>query len=568
MLAFALNPGFLLIAAALIALISPRTVRPLIMGFAALAAIWLMLGGALGMKTAMTQMGLGVVTFVLDPLNRIFGIAMLIALIIIAIYSSARRNRYEDAAILLLAGGAVTTLFVGDLVSFVAAAEMAAFGASWVVFASPLEGANRAGVRLLVWHGLEGLLFLVGVALHLSAHQGQSALVRLDVNVIGDAFIFAALLVRVGAPIAHVWLKDAIAHASAAGAPALSAFTTMLGVYALARLFPAEPLLMPIGGAMVVIGALMGIASDDFRRSAAYGLMAVAGVCVMLVGYGSPLALAAAEGHAFAAIIAFVALQMALGSVVVRLGNAHAASLAGLAPAMPLSIALVLFAGIAVASVPGAATYATQAVALEATGQWDLRWVWMLIAATPAALFIAFAMRPALVAHRVTEETRARATGVTPYPMALGTAIAAFFCFSVGVAPGWLYGLMPTELAFQPFDADQLPPQLEMLGVAGVVYIIAWSLGLAPRERPMALLDLDSLYRGPVAAFARWTGVLALRVYGAGQVAIATLGEGAGRGIGRLSRTWDRPYKQKFIGFAQFMMIAGILLLFIIGREL
>ena len=93
-------------------------------------------------------------------------------------------------------------------------------------------------------------------------------------------------------------------------------------------------------------------------------------------------------------------------------------------------------------------------------------------------------------------------------------------------------------------------------------------MGLAPREQAMALLDLDAFYRGPVAAIARWSGVLALRVYGAGQLAIAGLGEAAGRSMARLSRTWDRPYRQKFIGFAQFMMIAGILLLFIIGRQL
>ena len=568
MLAFALNPGFLLIVAALLCFATPRRARPIIMGVAALAAIRLMLGGQFGVRSAMAQMGLPVVLLNLDALNRIFGVAMLIALIIIAIYSSARRNRYEDAAILVLAGGAVTTLFVGDLVSFVAAAELAALGASWVVFASPLEGANRAGVRLLVWHGLEGLLFLVGVALHLSAHQGSSALDRLDVHVIGDAFIFAALLVRVGAPIAHVWLKDAIAHASASGAPALSAFTTMLGVYALARLFPAEPLLMPVGAAMCVIGSLMGMASDDFRRSAAYGLMAVTGVCVMLVGYGSPLALAAAEGHAFAAIIAFVALQMALGAVVSRIGNAHAGAMGGLAPAMPLSIALVLFCGLAVSSLPGAASYATHAVALEATEQYDLRWLWAVIAAVPAALFVAFALRPALVAHRVSEVERARPPGETPYPMVLGTAIAAFFCFSVGIAPGWLYGLMPTELTFQPFDADQLPPHLEMLGAAGALYIVLWSIGMAPRERAIALLDLDSFYRGPVASLAGWSGVLALRVYGAGQAGFARVGEMAGRGLARLTRTWDRPYKQNLMGIAQFMMIAGILLLFIIGRQL
>ena len=77
MLAFALNPGFLLIVAALILLAAPRNARPIIMGVAALAAIWLMLGGQFGVRSAMAQMGLPVVLLNLDALNRIFGIAML-----------------------------------------------------------------------------------------------------------------------------------------------------------------------------------------------------------------------------------------------------------------------------------------------------------------------------------------------------------------------------------------------------------------------------------------------------------------------------------------------------------
>ena len=154
-------------------------------------------------------------------------------LIAIGIYSRARRNRFEDAAILMLAGGAVSALFVGDFVFFVATAALAGLAAAWTVFASPLPGADRAGVRLLIWHGLEGLLFLAGVALHITAQSGSVELVRLDVDTISGGCIFAALMIRVGAPTAHVWFKDVVSHASPAGGAALSSFTTMLGIYAL-----------------------------------------------------------------------------------------------------------------------------------------------------------------------------------------------------------------------------------------------------------------------------------------------------------------------------------------------
>ena len=128
---FALNPGFIPIIAALLVLAAPTTARPPIMAISAVAAVSLLLGRSFGAETVVTRMGLHVVPVNLDPLNSIFGIAMLIALVLIAIYSNARRNRYEDAAILLLAGGAITALFVGDLVNFVAAAALAGLAAAW-----------------------------------------------------------------------------------------------------------------------------------------------------------------------------------------------------------------------------------------------------------------------------------------------------------------------------------------------------------------------------------------------------------------------------------------------------
>ena len=204
MLTLTLNPGFVPIIVGLLMLAAPRMARGPMMAGAALLALWLLLDREFGAATAMAQMGLPVVLLSLDALNRIFGIGMLIVLIALAIYTNARRNRYEDAAILMLAGGSVSTLFVGDPISFVAAASLSGLAAAWTVFAAPQEHGNRAGVRLLIWHGLEGLLFLVGVALHLTANAGNSAWGQLNAGSFGGACIFAALMIRVGAPMASL----------------------------------------------------------------------------------------------------------------------------------------------------------------------------------------------------------------------------------------------------------------------------------------------------------------------------------------------------------------------------
>jgi multicomponent Na+:H+ antiporter subunit D len=560
-----LNPGFVLIASALLLLAAPKGLRVPTMAGAAVLAIWLMLDREFGSAATMTQMGVRVVTLNLDPLNRIFGIAMLIATVLIALYSGARRNRFEDSAFLLLAGGAVSALFVGDLVSFVAAAELAALAMAGVVFASSAEGAGASGVRLLIWFGLEGLLFLVGAALHLSAGADSSVFTRLDVRQIGDAFIFAALLIRVGAPLAHVWFKDAVRHASPVGAPALTAFSTTLGVYALARLFPAEPILIPIGVAMIAIGLLYVVAEDDLRAAAAAGMSALVGVCVMLIGVGSPLALAAAAAHAFAGTFVFVALQMVLGAIVERQGSARLSSLGGLSRAMPVTAALLLFCGLATAAAPGTALFATLAVTLDALARWETNWLWVIAIVIAPVFFVGLALRPAFAGATVGAQ---RARNEAPFAMLLGSAVASFFCISIGMAPGWLYAFLPSEMTYQPLSLIHLASQLEVLGAAGLSYAVVWALGLAPRETALRLWDVDAFYRGPLSSLARWVGIIMLRIYGASQNAFAGFLGATSNAASHLVRRFDQPYAPRSFAWAPFGLLGIILIVVLLFREM
>jgi multicomponent Na+:H+ antiporter subunit D len=557
--AITLNPGFVCILAALLTLVSPRVARAAIMAGAAVLALWMMLDRDFGAAAAAGQMGLPVVLLDLDALNRIFGIAMLISLIVLAVATGARRSRSEDAAILLMAGGAVSALFVGDLVSFVGAASLAGLAAAWVVFASPLPGAARSGVRLLIWQGLEGLLFLVGVAFHLSAGAASSIFAQLDAASIGGGCIFAALLVRAGAPLAHVWLKDAIAHASPVGAAAISAFSAMLGVYALARLFPAEPALIGVGAAMLAVGLAYAMAEDDLRRAAASGLTAQLGVCIMLIGLGSPLALAAAEGHAFTTLLAFVALQLTLGAVLGRRGTARASAFEGVSRLMPITATLMLAAGLAVSATPLFASYATMSIALEAMAQWNLQWAWMLIASAPAGMLAALCLRPSLAAFYGADQRAP--LNEAPFPMLLAAALSVFFCLSIGLAPAWLYGLLPTALTFEPFALDRLAPHLALLGAAGLGFLLLRAFKLAPAEAAVRLRDVDALYRGPLASAGRWLGVVMLRIYGT----VQAVAQAQAARAGQLTMRWVRRCDQPYVGSGGALQLGALLAVTAVG---
>jgi hypothetical protein len=134
----------------------------------------------------------------------------------------------------------------------------------------------------------------------------------------------------------------------------------------------------------------------------------------------------------------------------------------------------------------------------------------------------------------------------------------------VGLAPQWLYQLMPTELAFQPFAAADVAPQLELLGAAGVAYLVLRLVRAAPREQDIGILDIDALYRGPAAGAGRWAGILLLRLYGAWRALADRIAHRAAKGLAGLARACDRPYGSRGEGAAQLAAIAALLLIMLL----
>src|SRR5262249_17434477 len=154
---------------------------------------------------------------------------------------------------------------------------------------------------------------------------------------------------------------------------------------------------------------------------------------------------------------------------------------------------------------------------------------------------IGLMLRPALLAFRTLPGQAPFREA--PFPMLLAIALSAFFCISVGIAPNWLFGLLPANLAFQPYALDRVAPQLELLGGAGLIYLVLMAVKLTPRERALRLLDVDAFYRGPAANAGRWLGVVALRVYGAARDVSEKSGVALTNRLDRLAATCDRPYR-------------------------
>ena len=99
----------------------------------------------------------------------------------------------------------------------------------------------------------------------------------------------------------------------------LSAFTTKLAVYALARgLRLGTEMLIWIGAAMTAFPIFFAVIENDLRRVLAYSLNNQLGFMVVGIGIGTELALNGTVAHAFCHILYKALLFMSMGAVLYR----------------------------------------------------------------------------------------------------------------------------------------------------------------------------------------------------------------------------------------------------------
>ncbi len=122
------------------------------------------------------------------------------------------------------------------------------------------------------------------------------------------------------------------------------------------------------------------------------------------------------------------------------------------------------------------------------------------------------------------------------------------------------FGLTPSELTMSPFAPDRIARQIELLGAAGVAFLSMHAVGLFPRERGASLVDMDALYRGPITGAGRWSGIVALRIFGAGQKAIDLMWNKSGQAAGAVMRLLDHPYRPRLAAAAELAALAGLAL--------
>jgi len=339
----------------------------------------------------------------------------------------------------------------------------------------------------------------------------------------GGALMLAAIGIKCAFPLLHNWLQDAYPEASATGTDVLSAFTTKLGIYALARAYPGTEMLIWIGTAMTAFPIFYAVIENDLRRVLAYSVNNQLGFMVVGIGLGTDLGLNGAVAHAFADILFKALLFMSMGAVLLRAGTVNGTNLGGLYKSMPWTTGLCIVGASSISAFPLFSGFATKSMIMLSAAEEGHLWEWLVLLFASAGVFHHAGIKIPFFAFF------AHDSGIrckeAPGHMLLAMAIAALLCIGIGCFPAVLYAILPRAMQYDPYTASHVLAQLQLLVFSALAFSVLMRTGIYPPEKHSVNLDFDWVYRrfgvqlaaGGALAFGAFNVVVATGVRGAVQ---------------------------------------------------
>ncbi len=491
MTAWLANPGWLLIAAGLLLPALPLRLRQGLLLAAPLAAIaWLW---QMPQPTIVEAEFLGymLTPLRLDSLSFVFALIFAIATFLCGLFMLQVRSRLEPAAALVYAGAALAAALAGDLITLFVYWEVTAIASALVILANGRQ-TYPVVLRYLLIQVTSGLLLMAGAIIYIRSTGGVD-FGRLGLNVPGGWLMFLAFGIKAAFPLLHNWLQDAYPAASPTGTVVLSAFTTKLAIYALARAYPGTEILIPIGAVMTAFPIFYAVIENDLRRVLAYSLNNQLGFMVVGVGIGTELSLNGTAAHAFTHILYKALLFMSMGAVLMRAGTIKGSELGGLYKSMPFTTVFCIIGAASISAFPLFSGFVSKSLILSATAYQGAWIVWLVLLFASAGVFHHSGIKIPFFAFF------AHDSGIrckeAPLNMLIAMGLTAAACIGIGCAPGLLYGILPYEVNYQPYTGGHVLSQMQLLLFSALAFTVLMRTGIYPPELRSTNLDFDWAYR-------------------------------------------------------------------------
>jgi multicomponent Na+:H+ antiporter subunit D len=487
------TPGLILILGGLLSALVPQgRLRAGFMLALPLVAAVQLLSLTPGEHGQLQLFGLDLTTLRVDALSLPFGYIFLIATVLCVVYALHLRDTVQQVTGLVYAGGALGAVFAGDLLTLLVFWETIALASVFLILARRQDSAYRAAVRYLLVQLASGLLLMAGVLMHVHA-TGRIQVQGAEGQRAGGLLIFLGFGVKAAFPLLHGWLQDAYPEATVTGTVFLSAFTTKVAIYALARGFAGAEILVPIGLAMTAFPIFYAVIENDLRRVLAYSLINQLGFMVIGIGIGTELALNGAVAHAFADILFKGLLFMTMGAVLYRVGTIKGSELGGLYKSMPWTTGFCIVGAASISAFPLFSGFVTKSMIIAAAMEQDRFIAWLIMLFASAGVFHHAGIKIPYFAFFAHDS--GKRCSEAPAHMLVAMGASAVLCVAIGVLPGAFYSLLPYGPIYQPYTLEHVVTQLQLLFLSALAFTVLMRTGIYPPELPSTNLDIDWLYR-------------------------------------------------------------------------
>lgn len=435
-----------------------------------------------------------------DKLSLLFGYLFHIASLIAIIFALHVRDTTQQVAGLIYAGSALGAVFAGDLISLFIFWECLALSSVFLIWARRTDSAIRSGIRYLIFQVTSGVLLLAGALIHFK-QTGSLSFDFIGAESLAGWLILLAFGIKAAFPFLHNWLTDAYPESTPTGTVFLSAFTTKVAVYALARGYPGTELLVYVGAAMTCFPIFYAVIENDLRRVLAYSMINQVGFMVCGIGIGTALALNGAVAHAFNDVIFKGLLFMTMGAVLYRVGNINGSDLGGLYKTMPKTALLCIVGASSISAFPLFSGFVSKSMVMTAMLQEGHNYLWLMLLFASAGVFHHAGIKIPYFAF-FHHDSGIR-TQEAPRNMLIAMSIAAVLCIFIGTQPQYLYSLLPWKVEYWPYDMTHVLAQLQILFFSALAFVWLNKQGLYPPELHSVNIDVEWIYRKLLPATGR-----------------------------------------------------------------
>ncbi len=400
----------------------------------------------------------------------------------------------QHVAAMLYAGSALGAVFAGDFITLFVFWELLALTSVFLVWARDSERSYATGFRYLIIHVVSGVL-LLSAALMLARDTGSIAFEHVGLEGTGLAgwILLLSFGIKAGFPFLHNWITEAYPESTPTGTVFLSAFTTKVAVYALARSFAGAEPLVYIGTAMTFFPIFYAVLENDLRRVLGYSMINQIGFMVCGIGIGTAMAVNGAVAHAFADVIFKGLLFMSMGAVMTMTGRTKGTDLGGIYKTMPITAGLCIMGASAISAFPLFSAFVTKSMIMVAAVDEHYYIVWLfLLFASAGVLEHAGIKIPyfSFFAHDSGIRTKE-----PPRNMIVAMSIGAVLCVLIGVFPNQFYQLLPFEMDYHAYDTRHVVTQLQLLVFGALGFITLVKSGVYPDEKRAVHIDAEVVYR-------------------------------------------------------------------------